>query len=105
MCSVRPLGHVSLVVPARRGAQNTPPIAFGVCIQVKSRAIPVTGLRDVEASTFSLKSRITDGGEVSLTHRPSLPPGRLLVLISVRGRVDPRAIVQLERIMSTDKIQ
>jgi hypothetical protein len=29
------------------------------------------------------------------TDRP-LPPGRFLVLISARGRVDPRAIVRLE---------
>jgi hypothetical protein len=32
-----------------------------------------------------LDSRFTDGGEViSLTHRPSLSPGRFLVLISVK---------------------
>jgi len=36
-----------------------------------------------------------DGGKVvSLTHRPPLHPGNNLVLISGRGRVDPRAIVR-----------
>jgi hypothetical protein len=33
---------------------------------------------------------------VSPTHRPPLPPGRLLVLISVRGSVVPTAIVRSE---------
>jgi hypothetical protein len=37
-----------------------------------------------------------DIGKVSLTHRPPLPPGRLLVLISFRGYFDPRTIVQSE---------
>jgi hypothetical protein len=37
------------------------------------------------------------GGEVfSLTHRPPLPPGMILVLILTRGWVDPRALVRSE---------
>jgi hypothetical protein len=55
-------------------------------------------LGDVEAPTFSLDNQLTDGGEaVSLTRRPPFnPPRRFLVFISARGRVDTRAIVQLE---------
>jgi hypothetical protein len=43
-----------------------------------------------------------EGGEVvSLTHRPPLPPGMFLVLISTRGWVvDPRAMEQSEGDMS-----
>jgi hypothetical protein len=53
-------------------------------------------LREVEAPTFS-DIRLTDGGKVvSLASRRFLLPGRFLVLISVRGWVDSRAIVRLE---------
>jgi hypothetical protein len=49
-------------------------------------------------SHISLDNRITDGGKVSLMRRPPFtpPPGRFLVLISVRGWFYPRATVRLE---------
>jgi hypothetical protein len=46
-----------------------------------------------------LDNRLTYGGKVAtLMRRPTFPPGRFLVFISVRGRVDPRAIGRLERL-------
>jgi hypothetical protein len=56
------------------------------------------GLCDVGAPTFSPDNRLTNGGKVvSLTCRPLFTPqGRLLVLVSVRDWVDPRAILRLE---------
>jgi hypothetical protein len=63
-----------------------------LCYTVKAKLslyIPWSplGLWKVEASTFS---------GIRLTRRPPLPPRNFLVLISIRGWVDPRSIVQLE---------
>jgi hypothetical protein len=58
---------------------------------MKSKAIPVTGRGaplgyETSRLPHFLDNRITDGGEVvSLTRHCALPPGRFLVLISVRG--------------------
>jgi hypothetical protein len=41
-----------------------------------------------------------EGGEVSLTHRPALPPGMFLVFIFTRSWVDPRAMERSEGDMS-----
>ena len=47
-----------------------------------------------------------DGGKVvSLTHRPSLPQEIILVPISVRGSVDPRAVVRSEGFYVKEKLQ
>jgi hypothetical protein len=55
--------------------------------------------------THFLDNLLTDGGEVaSITRRPLFTPGRFLVLISVRGRVDSRAIVRPEGLGKLEKI-
>jgi hypothetical protein len=47
-----------------------------------------------------------DGGKVvSSTHRPPLPPGNAPGTLSVRGCVDPRAIVRSERFYINEKFQ
>jgi hypothetical protein len=68
----------------------------------KGKAIPVTGREGSEGCETSrlphfLDSLLTDGVRLSApcTGCP-LPPGRFMVLISIRGWVDPSAIVWLE---------
>jgi len=47
-----------------------------------------------------------DGGKVvSLTHRPPYPQEMLLVLISVRGWIDPWTIVRSEGFYVSEKFQ
>jgi hypothetical protein len=72
----------------------------------KGKAVPLQawngpkGSRKLRFSYFLTTAQ--DGGKfVSLTHRPHLPPREiLLVLISVRGCFDPRAIMRSEEFMS-----
>jgi hypothetical protein len=45
-------------------------------------------------SQISRQSAHESGKVVSPTHRPPLPPGNILVLISFTGKVNPRAIVR-----------
>jgi hypothetical protein len=69
-----------------------------VTIRSLQQALKAHSVVRREAPTFSLDKRHTNGGEVvSLTRRlPINPSGWFLVFISVRGWVDPMAIVQLK---------
>jgi hypothetical protein len=72
----------------------------------KVKLSPVTGRGGPQGCETSrlphfLDNRLTDGSEVvSLSRLPPLPPGRFLLLISVRGWVDNRAHSAAGRIRS-----
>ena len=74
----------------------------------KGKAIPLQAWRGPEGSRKfpDYMTTAQDGSKaVSLRYRPSLPHEILLVLISVRGWVDPRAIVRSEGFYVNEKFQ
>jgi hypothetical protein len=75
----------------------------------KGKAIPLPVWSGAEGSRKfrfpDFMTTVLDSDKVvSLTHRPLLPPGEmLLVLISVRGLFDPMAIVRSEGLYVNEK--
>jgi len=77
---------------------------------VKGKAAPLQAWSGPEGSRKlrfpDFMTTAQDGVKVvSLTHRPPLPQEMLLVLVSVRGCVDPRAIVRSEGFYVNEKFQ
>jgi hypothetical protein len=70
-------------------------------VKGKGKAVPLQAWSSPEGSRklrypYFMTTAQDDGKIVSLTHRPPLPQEIYLVLISVKGSVDPRAIVRPE---------
>jgi hypothetical protein len=101
------------LVYLRNVCRKNIPVRLARTVIKKGKAIPVTGHEVPQGCELSwlphfLNNRLTDGGEVvSLTPRPAFlyPSGRFLVLVSVRGWVDPRATVRLEGLGKLKRIQ
>jgi hypothetical protein len=106
--------HISLIkyhFEYYHSTMNMCPKGNFITLILFSKATPVTsheGPSGCETSRLPhfLDKQLIDGGKVvSLTRRPLFtPPGRFLVLISVRGWVNPRAIVWLEGLGKLKKI-
>jgi hypothetical protein len=88
----------------RKKIKNSTFLVVWRCIlyhKVKSKADPLQAWSGPEGSRKlrfpDFMTTAQDGGKVvSLTHQPPLPQEIHLVIISVRGWIDPRAIVRTE---------
>jgi len=83
------------------------PLLYG---KGKSKAVPLQAWSGLEGSRNlrfpDFMTTAQDGSKVlSLTHRTPLPQEMLLVFISVRGWVYPRAIVRSEEFYVNEKFQ
>jgi len=122
-CSIN-TGVLSLAVkrPGRavlycEGDSTRLPIYLFTCLfttyfyeRIYSKAAPLQACSGSEGSRKlrfpDFMTTAQDGGNVvSLTHRLTYLQEMLLVLISVRGRVDPRAMVRSERFYANEKFE
>jgi hypothetical protein len=89
-----------LAVPAETCSSNIKKYKCTYLVYVEAIPLQVldrpSGLQEVQTPRISRQSALEGGKVVSPAHRPSLPHERFLVIISVRGWVDPRAIVRPE---------
>jgi hypothetical protein len=70
----------------------------GKCKAIPLQALTDPGFPESWGSQILRQSAHESGKIVSSTHRPPIPPGKFLVLISVRDWINPRAIVRSEGI-------